>query len=200
MNLFVQQNRIESFKSSFHTNLLFLKEALLSPREVGACCPSSSRLAQKMAQTVDFQREGVVVELGGGTGNITRALLEHGVPADKLITVERSAVLANLLRKQFPDIRVIEGDAGELETLLGKDIGKINAIVSGLPFRSLPEPCVVAIKQQISQLLDKDGVFVQFTYNLLSPASFPDPQIVPGHSQFVSKNIPPARVDVFSRV
>lgn len=199
MNLLMKLNKTDVHQSNFYTNLLFLKETLLSPREMGACCPSSSELAQRMAQEVDCQQEGMVVELGGGTGTITRALLQHGLHPSKLITIERSVVLASRLRQQFPGIRVIEGDASELEILLGEDIGKINAIVSGLPFRSLPQPCVDAVKQQICRLLDKDGVFVQFSYNLQSSMTLPDPQLVSRRSQIVWKNLPPARVDSFHR-
>jgi len=108
-------------------------------------------------------------------------------------------VLAKRLRQQFPDIRVIEGDARQLEILLGQDIGKISTIVSGLPFRSLPQPDVDTIKQQICQLLDNDGVFVQFSYNLLVSMTFPDPQLVSKNSHIVWKNLPPARVDSFRR-
>ena len=199
MTLLMKQNEAERQQSGFNSNLLFLKETLLSPREMGAFCPSSTHLAQSMAQEVDYKQEGMVVELGGGTGTITQALLQHGIHPSKLITVERSTVLANRLRQQFPGIRVIEGDASELEILLGEDIGKINAIVSGLPFRSLPQSCVDAVKQQICRLLDTESVFVQFSYNLLSSMTLPDPQFITKNTNIVWKNLPPARVDSFRR-
>ena len=50
--------------------LNFAKEMLLHPREVGAVCPSSPRLAQVMADCIP-DGEGLVAELGAGTGVLT---------------------------------------------------------------------------------------------------------------------------------
>jgi len=187
------------YQRKISPNLIFFKEILMHPREVGACCPSSAKLATAMATAVDCEQSGFVVELGGGTGIITKALLEQGVAPDRLITVERSPTLAALLRKQLPQIRVIEGDASVLDSLLPADVDRISAVVSGLPFRSLPKPVVSAIKQQIKQLLVKDGVFVQFSYNLAVTSIDEDEQLKPKHKQLIWANLPPARVDVFRR-
>ena len=54
---------------------LFLRELVTQPGTVGAICASSPRLAARMAAWVDTAAPGVVVELGGGTGVITAALL-----------------------------------------------------------------------------------------------------------------------------
>lgn len=197
VELFAQ--KAEKYQRKISPNLVFFKELLMHPREVGACCPSSVKLANAMAAAVDCGQSGFVVELGGGTGIITRALLQHGVAPNRLITVERSPTLAALLRKQFPQIRVIEGDASILDSLLPADVDHISAVVSGLPFRSLPKPVVMAIKQQIKQLLSKDGVFVQFSYNLAVTSIDEDEQLKPKHKQLIWANLPPARVDVFRR-
>jgi len=181
---------------------LFLKETLSSPRAVGAVCPSSSYLAQSMAKEVDITNEGFVIELGGGTGKITEALLKHGVSPNKLITIERSAELAAYLRDKFPEIHVIEGDASQLVNLLdsSKGVKKINSIVSGLPFKSLPQNIVLAIKQQIQTLLHDGGKFIQFTYDLSLSAIALDAPFSMEKSKIEWRNLPPARVNtmVFS--
>jgi phospholipid N-methyltransferase len=152
-----------------------------------------------MAKEVDYQADGIILELGGGTGVITHALLQQGVSPDKLITIERSPTLAAYLRQKFPDICVIEGDASQLDKLLDNNIGKINTVISSLPLRSLPKSSVTAIKQQINKVLDKNGLFIQFTYDLrVTPLSKSlDTHFSCKNTQLVWKNLPPARVDTF---
>jgi len=176
---------------------LFLKETLSSPRAIGAVCPSSSYLAQSMAREVDITNDGFVIELGGGTGKITEALLKHGVSPNKLITIERSAKLAAYLRDKFPDIHVIEGDASQLVDLLGsnKGVKKINSIVSGLPFKSLPTDIALSIKQQIQALLHEGGKFIQFTYDLTLSTLACDKPFLIKSSKIEWRNLPPARVN-----
>ena len=176
---------------------LFIKEIISSPRAIGAVCPSSSYLAKSMAREVDITNDGFVIELGGGTGKITEALLKHGVSPGKLITVERSAELAAYLREKFPDIHVIEGDAGQLVKLLdnGKGVKKINSIVSGLPLKSLPQNIVLTIKQQIQTLLQDGGKFIQFTYDLGLSSFVYDATFSIENSKIEWRNLPPARVN-----
>ena len=176
----------------------FLKAAIQNPREVGSGCPSSPYLANAMAKEIVNHREGIIVELGGGTGVITRALLKQGVSTHRLIVIERSPTLVALLRRQFPNVRVIQGDAGELDKLLGHDSENVSAIVSSLPLKSLPKNCVFKIKQQINKLLDDKGVFIQFTYDLRLSSSLKERDFSCKHTQLIWKNLPPARVNTFT--
>ena len=57
---------------------LFLREFLEAPAGVGAVWPSSEHLARGMAARIDPRGDGLVVELGAGTGVVTRALLDRG--------------------------------------------------------------------------------------------------------------------------
>lgn len=192
--------RVENLHRKYHkvikTYLTFSKATLSNPRAVGAACPSSPFLAREMARQVDINSDGYIIELGGGTGMITRALLEYGVSPDKLITVEFSPELAEHLRQEFPNIQVLEGDAGKLDQLLSDDITDVHAIVSGLPLRSLPTQSVKAIKNQIYQLIGDDGFFIQFTYNLRLSSS-QKKKFILKKTQVVLRNIPPARVNTY---
>ena len=197
-----QQARIFSYKAArykykINPFFVFLKEAISNPKEVGAGCPSSSYLANTMAKEIVSKSDDYILELGGGTGTITRALLQQGITSDRLIVIERSPTLVLLLRKKFPNVRVIQGDASQLDKLLGINFGKISAVVSSLPLRSLPKECVFNIKQQINKVLDKDGLFVQFTYDLRLPSSFQGQKFLSKNTQVVWRNLPPARVDTF---
>ena len=55
-----------------------------------------------------------MLEVGAGTGVVSRALLEGGVPPEQLIVVEIVREMAAHLRHVLPGVQVIEGDAREL--------------------------------------------------------------------------------------
>lgn len=178
---------------------LFVREAITNPRDVGAVVPSSPTLARRMARLVDPAQDGLVIELGAGTGVVTEALLKRGVPPHRLVAIERSTALAEHLRVRFPGLRVICGDAADLRQLLRRYGSKIaagrNQIVSSLPLRSIPAPKVLEILGEIGALLRGGGHWVQYTYalsNRQAPEGF-----VRRNSILVWKNVPPARVDVF---
>src|ERR1041384_4407589 len=93
---------------------LFLKRWLRRPLSMGAVVPSGRLLAAAMARTTLAEmkgREGHVIALGAGTGEVTKALLAAGIPAERLALVERDPELAVFLRRHFQGPRIIEGDA-----------------------------------------------------------------------------------------
>lgn len=182
--------------NSMSSLLLFGREIIDDPRSMGAICPSSPTLARRMAQQVPCDG-GKVVELGGGTGTVTAALLAKGVKPEHLIVVERSVKLAALLRHRFPEVTIINGDASRLRKILGADFGKIATVVSGLPLRSLPPKTVEKILGQLEYVLDKDGVFIQFTYSHRDLRSRLSSRFHTIHSSTVWNNLPPARIDAY---
>jgi len=184
------RNQIESYRA-------FTNALLTGPLTVGAVCPSSPHLAQAMAHELDDNGDGLVLELGAGTGSITSALLQRGITAERLIVLERSPELVNHLRRRFPSVRVIQGDASQLDLLLGSDGRHVQAIVSGLPLRSLARTAVKQITRQMRLLLPTGGRLVQFTYDLSRPSLLDDESLRRERTRVVWKNLPPARVDTF---
>ena len=175
----------------------FASELLRAPRDVGAVCPSSRTLARAMAEGVDVDNDRLLIELGAGTGSVTQALLDRGVAAGRLIVIERSAVLADRLRRRFPAINVIQGDAAQLTVLLGEPACKISGIVSSLPLRSLQPAVADAIIAGILEVLGDGGRLVQFTYDLRRTSVPERPGLDQLYTRRVWANLPPARVDVF---
>lgn len=177
---------------------LFLREAVMHPATVGALFPSSKRLACSLAQQIPLGVPGVVVELGAGTGAITAALLSQKKSYHELIVVERSTKLSVHLTQRFPGLTIIQGDARQLHQLIGKHTANpVQAIVSSLPLRSLSVSIVKKIGFEINQVLRKDGLFIQYTYNLWGAPLVPSPRLKLIHRQRVWQNLPPARIDVF---
>lgn len=177
--------------------ILFTREILRTPRTMGTGCPSSWRLAKTMASFVPLTKSKLVVELGSGTGVVTKALLQHGVAPECLVSIEQSANLADYLHKQYPQVRIIEGDAMQLCHLLGDDYQQVSAVVSGLPFRVLPQAVRQGIIKQIEKVLPQNGLFIQFTYDISGRTRTLPSQFKHISHKTVWGNIPPARVDVY---
>ena len=111
---------------------LFFRRWLANPLQMGSIVPSSPslcRLLVKHAATPD----GLVLELGAGTGVISRALLDAGLPARRLVVVEIVPDMADHLRAVLPGARVEQGDARELPTLLQDLDTRIGAVICGVP-------------------------------------------------------------------
>lgn len=182
---------------SFPQTLLhFAREFVKNPRHTGAICPSSRHLAAQMAALVPAG-EGKVIELGPGSGPMTAALLQHGVPPSDLILVERTQSFAEHLRRRFPEVQVIHGDACQLRQLLGAAQTPVRAIVSSLPLRSMPTQTVSQIGAQIRAIAHPGTRFIQFTYHLHDRKLPIDAPFRNREWRIVWRNLPPARVDAF---
>ncbi len=177
---------------------LFIREFLKRPATVGAIWPSSTGLARRMACPVSVESDGLVVELGAGTGTVTQALLDRGVSPARLQIIERSAVLAQHLRRRFPALSVLQADAVDLLNLLPKD-APVDAIVSSLPLCSLAPQVVSTILEQWQSVLRPGGLLVQFTYALHSEPAELQCGFAACDSSLVWKNMPPAKVMVLRR-
>lgn len=192
-----QMAKIFSKKLHHTAPAMFLQELLKNPGSIGAICPSSQKLARCMVSQVDIQQDGLVVELGAGTGVMTQALLEHGVSPERLVVVEFSENFYQHLKERFPQLRIIHGDAAQLANLLPEN-PRINSIISSLPLISLPQVVREAIVAQWQNLLKDGGQVVQFTYNLKSNYWQKDIQAQSYKEKFVWSNLPPAKVMSFS--
>jgi phospholipid N-methyltransferase len=176
----------------------FLKALAHSPRATGAIFPSSRFLAKEMAAHVLQKREGVVIELGAGTGVVTTALLQSGIPPENIVVIESSKSMVKKLRCCFPMIQIIEGNAAELKTLLAHEKREIHTILSSLPLRSLPKPMTQAILDAINSLLSSNGRYIQFTYSFTHDQFFSLSNFQHILSKRIWMNFPPARVDVWA--
>jgi phosphatidylethanolamine/phosphatidyl-N-methylethanolamine N-methyltransferase len=178
----------------------FLKTLFGNPRLTGAVSPSGRFLARAMARAVGPVRDGLVVELGPGTGPVTKALIAHGVPAEQLILVEYEATFCRLLAQRFPQVRVIQGDAFVLPRTLAEFSGRpIRAVVSSLPLLNQPAARRAALVSDAFSLMTQGGVFVQFTYGAVSPVPRSAGYQFAHATAPIWLNLPPARVWTYRR-
>lgn len=182
------------------TDRLFFRQWLRNPLKIGALAPSSRELAEAMARLVPMPLTGPVIELGGGTGPVTAALLEAGAAPDRLYVIERDPELHQHLTRRFPSVHVIRGDAAGLTRLLRPlGVHDAAAVVSGLPMLSMKRSVVRAIVEESFALLAPGAPFIQFTYGLFSPVPRRAFGVVGTVEDHVLTNLPPARVWVYRR-
>jgi phosphatidylethanolamine/phosphatidyl-N-methylethanolamine N-methyltransferase len=180
----------------------FLKTLAAAPRLTGAVAPSGRALARAMAIAIGSPSHGLVVELGPGTGPVTQSLLETGVVPERLVLVEYDAGFCRLLKQRFVLASVVQGDAYDLPRALAPFAGQpIAAVVSSLPLLNQPPPRRAKLIHDAFALMAPSGVFVQFTYGLLSPIPR---EICAGRfsavrSRPILLNLPPAFVWTYRR-
>ena len=178
----------------------FLRSWIEKPLHMGAVMPSSKLLARTMAEYVDVQAEGPVVELGPGTGAITNALIEHGVDQKRLVLVEYNPGFCALLRDRYPHAKVVQGDAYALRHSL-KDVldAPASAVVSGLPLVTKPMLTRLKLIRDAFTALAPGAPFVQFTYSVAPPIPKSLPGVSTEASERIWMNLPPARVWVYRK-
>ena len=178
----------------------FLRSWIEKPLHMGAVMPSSKLLARTMAEYVDVDAEGPVIELGPGTGAITNALIEHGVDQKRLVLVEYNPGFCALLRDRYPYAKVVQGDAYALRDSLGDVLdAPASAVVSGLPLVTKPMLTRLKLIRDAFTALAPGAPFVQFTYSVAPPIPKSLPGVSTEASERIWMNLPPARVWVYRK-
>lgn len=176
---------------------LFIKEFLNNPRTIGAVTFSSKYLAKNIASHVDFKKCSCIVEYGAGTGVFTTELVKRKKRETILVVIELNISLYKILKDKFSNIEnvyIINDDVQNLESILQKlNIQKVDHIVSGLPFTSLPKEVGQRILNETRKCLLDTGFFTTFQYSLIKKNFFEN------HFKIDSvikenKNFPPAYI------
>lgn len=146
----------------------FLRAWVQRPRQTASIAPSSPRLGRMMASQID-PAGGPVMELGGGTGALTRQILATCLPRDQLEVVEINGHFARELRIAFPGVHILETPAEMVSEHAAGGAGNYQAIISGLPLLAMGASQQHAILVEAFRLLAPDGALIQFTYSPRSP-------------------------------
>ena len=174
-------------------NRHFIISWFKSPKKLGAIAPSGTRLAQKMTEAI--KADSYVLELGPGTGVITKEILKKISSLAQLSVIEQDLTFANMLADLFPDIHIINGSAVDAKLYESMD-RKFDFIISSLPLVLYNELEIDNLLKQLRTCMHSQTVIYQFTYG--KDLSIGD-QLAANHldARFVGSifwNIPPARV------
>ena len=174
--------------------LFFFKKYLTQKRHIGAVVPSSRFLARAVCKHLDLSRAKVVVELGAGTGVLTREITRRIPENCDLVIVERDHEFAEMLKNKFYGSHVWLTEAQNMHRYLEEHhFEQVDYFISGLPFRSLPKEVGQEILEIVHDYLTPGGAFVAYSYfantYFLFKKFFRSVKV-----DFVLRNIPPAFV------
>ena len=151
-------------------NALFLGKFLTNltrGNSIASIAPSSRWLSRTTVRNIAWDRVKTLLELGGGTGPITRVLADRARPDCRVIVVERDPDFAGLLRQRFgslPNFEIIQCDVRDLGPLLaGRGISQVDHVISGLPCPSFPRDLQHTLIRTVRTILRPEGTFNQIT-------------------------------------
>jgi len=182
-------------------NIEFLQAFLKNPAKVGAITPSSPELAQKMVRGLAPNEENIVLELGVGTGAITKYLQEILPNEKSYLGIELDADLVKSLKVNYPQLKIVRGNACDTFSIHQKSgLGKAGYVICCLPFVSIPNEVGEIILNEIDKFMAQGCVFRTFQY--AHGYYFPSAIKLREHmrdrygkarrSRIVMKNVPPA--------
>lgn len=178
----------------------FLKLWARSPIKMGAMQPSTKVFARCVARHLNHQAADPVLELGGGTGAVTEALLEFGVKPEKLYVVEKVPELCAVLRRRFPKVTVLEGSAVDLKRMLAEHgVTRISGVASTLPLLWFSDEEQRQIATDAFALMGEDAIMTQMTNQFRSPLKLEGLPLTGKVVDFVWRNWLPSWVWAYRR-
>lgn len=178
----------------------FASQFMSNPTAVGAIIPSGEELSEMMTETID-PKNSIVIELGAGTGPFTDKLVAK-IPKDTLYIIENNDAFYKHLVQRFPDQNVLEIDARVLDQHIPTHLhGKVNVVVSGLPFRSLPHDVAIDILRSLKKVCAPNFKLIQFTYFNEPPLPADEAELLgvtPTYYKESTNNTPTAHVWIYT--
>ncbi|MBX4889256.1 MULTISPECIES: phospholipid N-methyltransferase PmtA [Rhizobium] len=190
----------ERLGKKFDDEIRFFRGMMQGPKTVGSIVPTSSITAKRMASVIDLSSELPVLELGPGTGAITKAILGRGVRPENLVAIEYSTDFHQHLLRTYPGVNFINGDAFDLKTTLG-DYGDqtFDCVISCIPLLNFPMAMRVSLLESLLDRLPAGRPVVQISYGAISPIAANGDRYSIHHFDFVMRNIPPAQLWIYRR-
>ena len=177
-------------------NFQFLRGFARNPAQVGSVVPSSRHLEQRLVREARIAEARTVVELGPGTGGTTAAFLRAMSRDARLLAIELDREFHQHLCTSLDDPRLILelGSAERLADFLAAHrLPAPDAIVSGIPFSTMPTEVSDRVAAAIAQVLRPGGRFVAYQVRA-HVAGFVSPYLGEPDKQWEVVNVPPVRV------
>jgi phospholipid N-methyltransferase len=190
-------------------NLQFLQAFLKNPAKVGAIAPSSPELAAEMLHGIVPDDHNIVLELGVGTGAITKFIRDVVPSRDSYLGLELDPNLVRSLNKSFPDMNIICGNAAEAYAIHKESgLGKVRYVVCCLPFVSLPKEISESVLVEIEKFMDEgcELRLFQYAHGYYLPPAIKLREFLKKRygksrrSPLILKNVPPAFTLTWSTV
>jgi phosphatidylethanolamine/phosphatidyl-N-methylethanolamine N-methyltransferase len=177
-----------------HDAALFFRRWLSNPLQMGSIIPSSPKLGALIAKQIDKRSSSLILELGAGTGAITKSLISAGISPGRIVVVEIVPEMADHLRAKFSQTSVLQADAFNLPIQSLKDTGtEIGTVICGIPLVLLNEAKQRQFIQQVEAVAPGRG-FLLYTYCVTSPLPHRTLGLEAQRLDWTPLNFPPASV------
>lgn len=189
---------------------VFFKEGLADIRSIGAICSTSRFVAKAMAPKINAgYPPQIIIELGMGTGSITKEIVKHLRFQDIFIGIEQNEKLLEVCKDNICignkniSVKLEHGLAQDIHSILKKyKIDSVDYIVCTIPFRILYKNDTEKILKEAKKVLKSGGYFsfirflpapeTKFIYKILDNFSIAEKKLV-------IRNIPPAEVIIMKK-
>lgn len=154
------------------TQLRFLREFIARPHSVGSIVPSSDGLARAMLRGHDLARARLVLELGPGSGALTRHLVGRIGRRTRFIAIENNWEFVKVLRRHLPHVEVVYGNAEDTPRILERlGLPPADIILSSLPWAAFTPGMQRRLLRAVLDALEEGGDFATYAYitNALLP-------------------------------
>ena len=171
----------------------FFLESLRHFGTVGTVIPSSQIVAKKITNPVNFNEAKIIVELGGGTGAITKEILANMRRDAELVVFETNPPFAKALKAlNDPRLTVVNNSAIKLgDYLKSRSIKNVDFIISTLPLAVMSKRTTAKILEEVVNALAVRGRYVQIQYSLVSKKEI-EKKFSVVKLDFTPLNFPPA--------
>jgi phospholipid N-methyltransferase len=144
--------------------IAFFQGFLKRPKEVGSIIPSSRFLERRIIRGAELSRAKTIVELGPGTGGITRAILRAARRDARVLVIEINERFAEVLKRMHdPRLIVHRGDASDIAgALVAHGLGAPDVILSGIPFSTMQRQTGREILYSVHDALQDGGLFIAY--------------------------------------
>jgi len=182
-------------------NIQFLQAFLKNPLKVGAVAPSSPDLAWQMLDGITPDKDNIIIELGVGTGAITKYIREILSDDKSYLGIELDERLVSSLHVRYPELSIVRGNACDLSDIHNRSgLGNANYILCCLPFVTLPDEVAAKVLSEIEKYMERGCLFraFQYAHGYYTPAAIRlrkfmrDRYGYSKRSKLVPKNVPPA--------
>jgi phospholipid N-methyltransferase len=148
----------------------FIYQFLKKPKEIGAITPSSIHLTRNILSFLDFNKEKLfLIEYGPGTGPFTSEIVNRLKPTHQLIVIELNSEFAAKLKEKFKDhknVKIYQDCVTNVKKIINKiGIKKVDYIISGIPFSSLPKNKILDILTNTKSIMSQNSIFLTFQYS-----------------------------------
>lgn len=179
----------------------YLANYIFGQKTTGMLAPSGDELADLIIKIAGLPEKKSVVELGTGTGVITKKITEAMSPGTIFFALEINDYFARKTREKCPGAKVYNDSAENIKNYLMKSgLKSCDCVISSLPWANFNPALQRKIMANIFESLNKGGIFITYAYlqGLISPSGWNLRNLLKENflsfskSKVVWKNFPPA--------